>query len=76
MLLKLHSAFLTFVSTYLCDYGFLTMLLTKTTFRNRLELENDIRQRGPTCGPRTDILRPTSFLNIDCCVYVTLGNFN
>ena len=34
---------LPFVSTYLCESGFSTMLLIKTAHRNRLELEDDIR---------------------------------
>ena len=36
-------SFLPFVSTYLCESGFSTMLLIKASHRNRFELENDTR---------------------------------
>ena len=40
--IALHSL-LPFVSTYLCESAFSTMLLIRTEHRNRLELEDDIR---------------------------------
>ena len=47
---------LPFVSTYLCESGFSTMLVIKTAHRNRLELEDDIRCALSETSPRMNKL--------------------
>ena len=47
---------LPFVSTYLCESGFSTMLHIKTAQRNRLELEDDMRCALSETFPRMDKL--------------------
>ena len=47
---------LPFVSTYLCESGFSTMLHIKTAQRNRLELEDDMRCGFSETSPRMDKL--------------------
>ena len=47
---------LPFVTTYLCDSAFSTMLLIKTAHRNRLELEDDKRCALSETSPRIDKL--------------------
>ena len=47
---------LPFVSTYLCESGFSTMLLIKTAHRNRLELEDALRCALSETSPRIDKL--------------------
>ena len=37
---------------------------------------NSLCQRGPTTGRRTEFLWPASFLTIDGCVDVAVGNLN
>ena len=44
---------LPFVSTYLCESGFSTLLQMKTKQRNRLDVENDMRCALSTTFPRT-----------------------
>ena len=53
--IAIHSL-LPFVSTYLCESGFLTILFIKTVHRNRLELEDDIRCTLSETSPRMDKL--------------------
>ncbi len=47
---------LPFVSTYLCESGFSTLILLKTKQRNRLKVEDDMRCALSQTSPRIDAL--------------------
>lgn len=47
---------LPFVTTYLCEAGFSTLLTIKTKSRNRLEAEDDMRVALSKSSPRFDLL--------------------
>lgn len=49
---KALRAFFPFVSTYLCESDFSTLLQIKSKQRNRLDMENDIRCSLSNISPR------------------------
>ena len=49
---KAIQGILPFVSTYLCESGFSTLLQIKTKQRNRLDIENDVRCALSNTFPR------------------------
>jgi len=57
-------------------------VLIQSVGGNKVTYLRPLHQRGPTagpratCGARTEFLWPASSLTIDCCVDVTVGNFN
>jgi len=46
-----------------------------TGYREADYLDSVIQLRA-ACGPRTEFLRPASFISSDCCMYVAAGNFD